>query len=875
MKTTSVFLPAELVARAKANAARYAWAKDIRDRIVAEAAPWKKMSDAKLWGLMFGPTITRSWHVWSDGHCPACKKPVPMYNWLVDPLKHAWKVRCPHCKELFPKNDFGKFYRSGLDRHGVFDPKRADRSLLFNAEKPDAKGAARTFGVDDGEGFVQGDKRWRFIGAYSVYGQWKKLVVAGIGKLAAAYVVTGDRAYAHKAAILLDRVADLYPTFDHVKQAWVYEKMRTNGYVSTWHDACEETRKMVLAYDQIRPGIQGDAALTAFLSAQAKKFALDTPKGTVADVQRNIERRILEDALANPHKIFSNFPRKDICTTVIRMVLARPGDGKSIDKAIDAMVAQTARVDGVTGEKGLSSYAGFVIQGLAVFLGRCTRARPDFLREIFQRMPNLRKTYRFHIDTHCLGRYYPLSGDDGSWSDPKPQYVGVRFTRPGTVEPSMFTFLWQLHQLTGDAAYAQVLHRANDNSVKGLPHDLFAADPKAIQKQVRDVIRREGLVPKLPSVNKEQWHIAILRSGKGRDARALWLDYDCGLNHGHKDGMNLGLFAKGLDLLPDFGYPPVNFGGWNNPRADWYRNTASHNLVVVDGKNQTDAAGKTTLWADGERFRAIRASGAGIIGGKQYERTAALIDLSDGDAYVLDIFRVVGGRDHAKFLQGPDGKLGTTGLKLAPAKDYGHGALLRNFRTDPAAKPGWRADWAILDPENVTAARLRYTDLTTAAAASVCRAWALRGAYGSTDEVWLPRLMIRRQAKTAPLTSTFVGVLEPYQDKPKIAAIRRLSLQTAAGKGASDAHVAVEVRLADGRTDLVIAAETELARKTTLIQKDWGVRLDGDLCWIRRGADGKVRRIALARGKSVTVGDVRLERKKLTNFAEARYDGGK
>ena len=61
-------------------------------------------------------------------------------------------VQCPHCHELFPKNDFEKFYRSGLDAHGVFDTTRADRSLLYNTEHPDPKDPLHAFGVDDGEG---------------------------------------------------------------------------------------------------------------------------------------------------------------------------------------------------------------------------------------------------------------------------------------------------------------------------------------------------------------------------------------------------------------------------------------------------------------------------------------------------------------------------------------------------------------------------------------------------------------------------------------------------------------------------------------------------------------------------------------------------
>ena len=149
------------------------------------------MSDEALWDLMFGATIYRSWMVWSNGHCPACQEGVPMYNWRMDFFEHPWKLQCPHCQEMFPKNDFHRFYRSGLDEHGVFDPKLADRSLLFNTEHPDPDDPLHLFGVDDGNGYVEGDKRWRFIGTYLIYGQWKQGIVAGVRQPGGG--VPGDR----------------------------------------------------------------------------------------------------------------------------------------------------------------------------------------------------------------------------------------------------------------------------------------------------------------------------------------------------------------------------------------------------------------------------------------------------------------------------------------------------------------------------------------------------------------------------------------------------------------------------------------------------------------------------------------------------------
>src|SRR5579863_4824803 len=229
-KESGAFLSPELLARAKANIAKYPWAAEVRKQIVQAAQPWMKLTDDELWAMMYGPTISRSWFVWSNGYCPVCHKPVPTYSWVVDAFTHPWKVQCPHCKEFFPKNDFARFYHSGLDERGLFDPRRADRSLLFNTEHPDANDPLHNFCVDDGEGYVADGHRWRFIGDYLVWGQWKQLILAGITRLSAAYAVTDELVYAHKAGVLLDRVADLFPSFDFGQQGVMYEGKGEAGY---------------------------------------------------------------------------------------------------------------------------------------------------------------------------------------------------------------------------------------------------------------------------------------------------------------------------------------------------------------------------------------------------------------------------------------------------------------------------------------------------------------------------------------------------------------------------------------------------------------------------------------------------------------------
>jgi hypothetical protein len=892
IKRRTVFFPPPLVERGRRNCQLYDWARRARETVRSAAQPWMQMSDAELWGLMFGPTITRSWMVWSNGFCPVCGKPVPMYTWVVDPLRWPWKVRCPHCGELFPKNDFYRFYLSGLDEHGIFDPARADRRLLYNTEHPDPSDPLHTFGVDDGEGWVEGEHRWRFIGAYLIYGQWKQLVLGGLRNLAAAYLATGERAYAHKAAILLDRVADLYPSFDYATQAVTYEqRLGSSGYVSVWHDACEETRELALIYDAIFPAMEGDEALVAFLRAQASRYGLANPKASLADIRRNIEDGLLRDALRNRHKIASNYPRTPIAVATIMAVLDWDGLRAEIYQLFDEMMARATAVDGVTGEKGLSGYSAFTIQGLATMLGYFDRALPDFLPEMLCRYPKLHPTYRFHLDTWCLGAFYPHSGDCGALGVRTPVYVGVNFDKgspdsPATVAnwimaPSAYAFLWRLYECTGDVEFVRALYAANGGRAEGLPHDFFAADPAGFQGQVRAVIGKCGPAIELPSINKQQWCLAILRSGHGPQARAVWLDYDAGGGHGHADALNLGLYAYGLDLLPDFGYPPVQFGGWGSPRAVWYTLTAAHNTVVIDRANQSPGQGHTRLWGDGEAVHFVQAAAPTVYPAQQYTRTAVLVDLSESEFYVADIFRVVGGSEHTKFVQLPPAAVTVKGLSLRPAEDFGHGALMRNLRLAAPAAPGWMVDFAIEDFLHYLPAGervyLRYTDLTSGASAGVAEAWAALG-FQSAQELWLPRVVVQRRGE-APLCSTFVGVLEAYRERPPLASVRRLPLEARRGQPYGDTGVALELSLADGRRDLLVAADAEnplgqqpdFRRVGSLRQPQWQLWTDAELCFARLGAGRRVERLAMARGRRLRVADVAVELKQPAEFFEVTF----
>ncbi|MCC6485283.1 MAG: heparinase II/III family protein [Armatimonadetes bacterium] len=852
MKTTTALYPPSLLQIAHANIASYSWATEICERAVQEALPWAQMSDDELWALPFAPSMERSWMVWSDGFCPACRASVPMYSWEINALQLPWKVRCPHCQCLFPTNDFCAYYKSGIGPDGLFAKSRANQDLLFNGHHLNLSDPWRSFGVDDGCGYSDAEGHcWRFVGTYLVYGQWKQLIVGGLRKLSEAWLLTEDRLYAHKAAVLLDRVADLYPLYDFRAQGILYEgRHEGSGYVSNWHDACEETQDLALAYDAISDGIAGDTDLLSFL---ASKQPLG--KNRIEDVHRNIQDNILRDALAHPEKIRSNWPARQIAECLILTALSWPENREEVIDRIDDVVRMGTEVDGLTGEKGLSAYSTLAPQRVAALLGRYSRIEPDFLRQIFARHPRLHDMCRFYIDTHCLHSYYPHSGDGGVFAQKDEKYLGVSLPKQGGTEPSGWQFLYEMYRLTGDVALAQTLYRENGHSTRGLPYDLFCIDAPAIQQDIEKSVRRWGGECRPASVNKEEWALAILRSGEAENARALWLDYDSGGSHGHADALTLGLFARGLDLMPDFGYPPVQYGGWESEKALWYRQSAAHNTVVVDQTDHRPARGVTTLWATGSLISVVSASVPEALDVTEpnavFERTALLIDISPQDFYVFDLFHVRGGTRHCRMIRSHFGHVCSEGLSLAPSAPPWTHTQSREVRADTNPSPIWSVEWDVEDRYGYlpreTRVRLRYTDCSAVGGVTVYTAqdWVSAGNFGSSDQAWIPSVVTCRESR-ADMT-TFAAVIEPYGTQRQVAGISLVLLPPEAAKRGA---ICVRVALQSGEEDIIAFAGP--TGESFLDVPELGLILEGRGCWIRRHHNA-VRSVAVFHALRVSV----------------------
>ena len=327
---------------------------------------------------------------------------------------------------------------------------------------------------------------------------------------------------------------------------------------------------------------------------------------------------------------------------------------------------------------------------------------------------------------------------------------------------------------------------------------------------------------------------ASLGRGDGADQLQAQLHFSGGHGHAHADSLNLALFAKGEEMLSDIGYSHSKLRGWTI-------STAGHNTVVIDRKDQSmhdsdgdllmflpEAAGLSVVEASGKRAYPKRA--------QTYRRQLLMVPVSAEDAYVVDLFRVKGGKIHDWMLHGSadDDMTAECSLELT-ARD---GTLLEPGEkwVEPIGESSSLLPYGLIrepgraktgDSFNVT---FRYADGKPAdksagksagkSAAKGVRSYLLGGAdtevfLGKSPRVrsvegddrkiyddWMPQLVARRCGQ-APLASLFAAVHEPFQPEPFIDGVRMLPLDP---PGAD--CVAVEVRHGD-TVDTVISTLDE------------------------------------------------------------------
>jgi len=138
---------------------------------------------------------------------------------------------------------------------------------------------------------------------------------------------------------------------------------------------------------------------------------------------------------------------------------------------------------------------------------------------------------------------------------------------------------------------------------------------------------------------------SIMRSSGPSEQQLHLLLYfaQSGAGHGHHDQLMLKPIRWGYDFSADLGYP-YNLSA--PKRAEWYDTSTTHCTVNVDSMNQrTGCTGTLDLYADADWVQLTAASSNNAYEATElYHRTAAIVSMGDDAHYIVDIFRVKGGR---------------------------------------------------------------------------------------------------------------------------------------------------------------------------------------------------------------------------------------
>jgi oligo-alginate lyase len=865
---TTLWTPEE-IANARRNVQQYGWAKAELDGILKGCERWMAWSDDEIWSLITGQEVPRGIHVNPNLGCPSCGRDVYKsgnYPWTVS-LERPWKLECPSCSEIWPKNDFGAFHESGLSNGGVFRPEKADRSLLFNAEHPDPADPLHTFAVDDGLGYIDGQgERWWFIAYYSHYCTWQDLTTAA-SLLGRAYLYTGDQAYAHKGALILDRTADVYPDMDIsvYSEMDLYNSHGGSGkgrlVGSIWENGKAKT--LSAAYDMVYEGMAEDQELVDFLSARATRWKIPADKSSIDAIRENIETGLLREFIKScrDRRIRGNEGMTQGAMATAGVVLDdpnetppcldwvfEPGESRGTGGGhVPAVLIGEVDRDGVGNEASPGYSFGWMsnFRHCVPVIERGQKYR-DY--DLHRDYPRLLRMYRGPYALTALDTYTPNIGDTG------------RTGGPGMVQVNLQDAVEDYARFR-DPYFARVAYKLNGNSVQGLHTALTDADPEAVQEDIRAVIQHEGGL-ELENANLNGYGLATFRSGADDARRAAWLYYGRNGGHGHRDRLNFGMYYRGMDILPDLGYPEYADHKWPK-RAGWTVNTVSHNTVVVNRRHQDiNWIGHCRLFDASDGVGVVEVESANVYPEtKDYRRTFAMVDLDDSESYLVDLFRVSGGSEHLLSFHAGEGSVKVEGLSLT-AQETGSFAgpdiaFGEHFDGEPDGRykgsgysylydvskagdtpGGWRADWDLVDTWQKRTGdepvHVRFHALSPAGTTALAHGDPPQNKPGNPRRL---RYVVQQNAGRN-IDSLFLSVVEPYSGSDSnLASVERVDL----GLPDNDlTAAAVRVVSKCGRTDLILSSDDP----GTLFDLGDGIQVAARFAVISRKA-GKTRSVYL------------------------------
>ena len=347
------------------------------------------------------------------------------------------------------------------------------------------------------------------------------------------------------------------------------------------------------------------------------------------------------------------------------------------------------------------------------------------------------------------------------------------------------------------------------------------------------------------------WQVGVLRSDNDASKTAFYFNGYAAHGHRHSDTLGIVYHAFGQELASDRGYI------WDDPRNAWTKSTQSHNLVTVDRDNQQAKGRHSTLelFAVTPGVEVIQASANAYQQCSEYRRTCALVRLPKGGNYVVDFFRVKGGKLHQYGINCNGKFLGLEGPKTAPIEE--DHKWLANFRAADLPPPCWSAAWEHRD------IRFRLRMLGPLDRLLVVDAPGWRSYKG--DQLHAPPItqLLAERSGQSELRSVYAAVLEPYQGPQ--GPIRKVELISP--NPASDRTVALAV-YRDDAVDYVISSLDDQPRA-------YGpLRVAGRFALATLDLSGRLQRGFLLEGKELTCAHQRLSARQPRAVSKiAKIDG--
>ncbi len=849
-KTRSSYYTAERRAIAQQNYENYDWAKRSMNSTIAVAEKYVGQEE-KFWNMITTQELPRHIRVgyrYDPNHhiCRYCGVDIVSlmgnnYAFTYNAETTPWKIQCPACARYFPSNDFGKFYESGIDANGNWSYQLALKNgskYLTNDLYPE-KGTG--WGVDDGYGYRTGKY---FNTGVSQYGSWEEThtyiayynhwalwyngyIINVMNNSALAYVYTGDPKYGRVAAVIVDRIADIYPKMD----TGTYDpKYWNNGWYGgkivggIWETGVAST--IARAYDAVFD-LYDDPDVVSFLSDKAETYQFVNKKTDGNQIRQNIDDNFLREAIAAHYdkRIYGNFGFHQSSAAYLAVVLdTLPETSQLLDWMLDGAGAVNSTIlgnvsrDGA-GNEGSPTYnfgwASSMRSIMDALEGYDKYSKADLYKN-----PKIIKMFKMNFPLTLMRKTTAQIGDSTGVDINSYSYNASTFVAP--------------FMASGDVELGQMIYFLNGNKTSGLNGGIFT-DTSKLQNMLNDVISQHGEYPFDKSMQLTDYGFAILRDGtlqgKKDTQRDFWINYGSTYGHAHPAKLNLGIDAFGLCLAPDMGYPSTTLG--TNDIVNWERSTIIHNTVQVNNVNQGQNYNteKPLHFDDNGFVKVMDVNATGAYSATSiYRRTVVMVNAGEEDSYGIDFFRVKGGNTHVySFHALSESVAETTGLNLVSQSgtyaganvSYGPGNVasghdgLTSVKIDTKPSQKFAVDFAIKDfrghATRTGNLHLRMTQLNNFTATSVATALG-RPPILNTNPKWLQFALVKRTGTN--LDSLFTTVFEPYCDNRIISSEEAVQITPIGGAtpGSADAAKAVKVTLANGRVDYIVYATNNQVR---------------------------------------------------------------